>query len=556
MRRTQLLIACLILFTAAFLFRENAHAATAGKKTEVKEVLHVSGPGYSRFFINLNRRPEYKVERASGDTILIEIRDTALARGLSKKITVDDGRVKGAEAIQVGPNLLLRFALVEGMDFKSSTEDRETFVIVIDIKAAETKPAAVDTPVKKTLREEAFRFGGYVKNETAYRISEPEEFTKVRNILYLGATGSLTPEVSYKASGRAVYDAIFALTDNYPRNVKDDQQFEAGLRETYLDISKGDWDFRLGKQQIVWGEATGIFFADVVNPKDLREFILPDFDYMRIPEWATDIEYSGGKSHIELVWIPLPEFDKLGVSGSEFPQPIPAPAGVTVLVEGVKEPSASLKNSELGARASYLANGWDLSVFHLYTWDKSPTESRTIGPPSVYTFKPDHRRVNISGATFAKEVRDIVLKGELVYTYGKNFAVLDPSDVDGVVKKDFLDYLLSADFTLLEKVDVNIQFMQRVIFGYARDTFREDPVRSSASIFIKTGFMDNRIEPEIFFISSLRETDMMIRPRVTFRARKDLQLRVGLDFFEGVHDGLFGQFDDKDRAYVEAKYDF
>lgn len=258
MPRTILLIACFVLqLPAVLFFRENASAASAVKKTEVKGVIHISRPEYSRFFINLSGKPEYRVERASRDSIVIEIRDTALAKGLNKNIPVDDGKVKGIEALQDGPDLRLRFDIAEGMDYKSSFEYRETFVIIIDIKAAEAKPAAVDTPGKKTLREAAFRPGGYLKNETAYRISEPEEFTKVRNILYLSATGSLTPEVSYKASGRAVYDAIFALTDNYPRNVKDDQQFEAGLRDAYLDISKGDWDLRLGKQQIVWGKLRG-----------------------------------------------------------------------------------------------------------------------------------------------------------------------------------------------------------------------------------------------------------------------------------------------------------
>jgi len=39
---------------------------------------------------------------------------------------------------------------------------------------------------------------------------------------------------------------------------------------------------RLGRQQIVWGEAIGTFVTDVVNPKDFREFVLPDFSELRI----------------------------------------------------------------------------------------------------------------------------------------------------------------------------------------------------------------------------------------------------------------------------------
>ena len=71
------------------------------------------------------------------------------------------------------------------------------------------------------------------------------------------------------------------------------------MRETYLDVSAGDWDFRLGRQQIVWGEMVGLFFADVVSAKDLREFVLPDFDYLRIPQWSVRTEYFKGDFHGE-----------------------------------------------------------------------------------------------------------------------------------------------------------------------------------------------------------------------------------------------------------------
>ena len=57
-----------------------------------------------------------------------------------------------------------------------------------------------------------------------------------------------------------------------------DKDLELGLRETYLDIYFDSIDLRVGKQQIIWGKADGVFITDIVSPKDLREFLLPDFD--------------------------------------------------------------------------------------------------------------------------------------------------------------------------------------------------------------------------------------------------------------------------------------
>ena len=44
------------------------------------------------------------------------------------------------------------------------------------------------------------------------------------------------------------------------------------LRELYVDTKAGDWDLRIGKQQVVWGTADGIKLLDMINPTDYREF--------------------------------------------------------------------------------------------------------------------------------------------------------------------------------------------------------------------------------------------------------------------------------------------
>jgi hypothetical protein len=107
----------------------------------------------------------------------------------------------------------------------------------------------------------------------------------------LSSQGNLGNGIKWKLGARVDYDAVYDLYDFYPSDVKDDQRFNLYLRENYLDISANDWDFRLGKQNVVWGEMVGLFFADVVSARDMREFILPEFDTMRIPQWAARAEY-------------------------------------------------------------------------------------------------------------------------------------------------------------------------------------------------------------------------------------------------------------------------
>ncbi len=54
------------------------------------------------------------------------------------------------------------------------------------------------------------------------------------------------------------------------------------LREAYLDLYFGNFDLRIGKQQIVWGKADGVFITDMVSPKIYSNFYYPNFDEIRI----------------------------------------------------------------------------------------------------------------------------------------------------------------------------------------------------------------------------------------------------------------------------------
>jgi hypothetical protein len=48
----------------------------------------------------------------------------------------------------------------------------------------------------------------------------------------------------------------------------------------------------------------------------------------------------------------------------------------------------------------------------------------------------------------------------------------------------------------------------------------------------------------------------MVRPRVNFYPAKNLVIGAGVDLFSGDLTGLFGRFANRDRAYVEARFDF
>lgn len=399
---------------------------------------------------------------------------------------------------------------------------------------------------------------GFFQSELAYTEAAPEHLSKFRNTLEVGAEGHFTPDTAWKVSGRVAYDAVFDLTDYYSTAVRDNQQLEKSVRETYMDISAGDWDFRLGRQQIIWGEMVGLFLADVVSAKDLREFVLPEFDMLRIPQWAIRSEYFKGDFHGEVIWIPYPTYDNIGVPGAEFyPYPTPPPPGYGMVIAPEQQPTGGLADSNYGLRLSDLVNGWDLSVLYYNSMDLSPTFFREVvtTPTPLFVYSPDHKRIQQLGATLSKAYTDTVWRLETVYTHDRRFPVDNLSDIDGVVQKDSLDYALGWDYNLPRDSRLNLQFFQRW-FPHYDSTMTAKRLESGASVFVSTKFMDGKLEPQLLVMTSLSRGDWMTRPKLVWTLSGNWRWVLGADLFNGPHTSLFGQYDSKDRVYTEIRYIF
>ena len=404
------------------------------------------------------------------------------------------------------------------------------------------------------------KVGGFLDLLPAYTYSRPSHWSRAVGRVQLTAQGEFADQVKWKLGARVDVDPVYYSSNFYPEPVKRNQRLDFFYRENYVDFSAGDWDFRLGAQQIVWGEVVGLFFADVVSAKDEREFLLPSFDIIRIPQGAARAEYTSGDSHIELIWIPIPAFDNIGKPGAEFypmPLPSPTPSQVASLFEGPVKPGRQLSNSNYGVRANTLAAGWDLAAFYYRSFSTAPTFYRL--PSGVadqpFTFRPRYDRIWQAGGTLSKDFSDFVLRAEAVYAHGQGYSVTDPSAPQGVAIRQTLDYVLSAEWTLPGDTRLNVQGFQRVFFGGggADIAIRSDGF--GASLFVSTK-LTSTLEPQLLWIQNFKDAGGLIRPRLNWLAAKNTTLGFGMDIFTGPSDGFFGRFNNRDRLYAEVRYNF
>jgi hypothetical protein len=406
-------------------------------------------------------------------------------------------------------------------------------------------------------RDEQPQWHGYVRGKLAYTYASPAHWSRMLVQGELDREGSLSRNVRYRLGARVDYDFAYDATNFYPAEVRRDQRVNFLLRENYVDIGAGDWDFRIGRQNIIWGEMVGLFFADVVSAKDLREFILPDFDVLRVPQWAARAEYFKGDFHAEAVWIPVPSYDEIGKPGAEFfPAVLPPPPGFATQFSNEQFPRRKLDHTNFGLRLSYLKNGWDGSAFYYDSMDVSPTFYRSIvlAPQPAFVYQARHDRIQQVGGTLAKDLGPAVFKAEMVYTRGRSYNVFRLSDDDGVVKQDTLDVVGGLDFALPVDTRLDVQLFARTFFDHDPDIIyeRHEP---GATILLNHKFGEH-FQAEVLYISSLRRSDWMARPRVIWEFARNWQLITGVDIFGGAPLGVFGQFDNRDRVYSEVRYAF
>jgi len=442
--------------------------------------------------------------------------------------------------------------------YSASTKSAQVVPFVQRIAASTpSEPAQSPDQTKSASGGLPFSVSGHLQTAAAYTVASPDHWSKLKNTLALALERELATDIKLKVSGRFSYDGVYDFTNFYPDRVKRDQRIDGMFHETYLDFGVSDWSLRFGRQQITWGEVVGLFFADVVSAKDLREFLVPEFDYIRIPQWAARAEYFKGDFKAEAIWIPYTTYDRIGKPGSDFyPFAIPPPPGFGQQIRSERTPHKP-SDSSFGLRASYLTNGWDLGAFYYGSTDANATFFRTIklAPVPNVSYRPDHERIHQAGLTVSKDVGSFVLKGEAIYTWDRFFNVTRVNDADGVVRQKFLDYILSAEIPLPMESRINLQFFQRWFTNHDPDIIPRR-VESGASLFASTKLFSEKVEPELLTIHSLNRLDWMARFKINWYFAKDWRLVAGTAFFGGKALRLFGRFDQQDRVFAELRYTF
>jgi len=331
------------------------------------------------------------------------------------------------------------------------------------------------------------------------------------------------------------------------------------VREFYIDAFIKDSDIRLGKQQVVWGQADGLRVLDVLNPIDYREFILPEVGERRIPLWMLNVESPMGKGMLQLILIPdqtydqLPPFDGAFAFSSRLLVP-QAPANVPVTMLDDKRPSKPIKNADAGIRWTRFVDGWDLSLNYLYHYQNQAVFYLTQSPTGV-TVTPTYQRSHLLGGTASNAFGNFTFRGELGYSTDRYWVANPAQLAAGVAQSPELAYVAGLDYSGLSDTFLSFQVFQSHLTRRESGTIRNQ-TETQVTALARRNLWNEVLTLEAFIIQSIDDKDGLIQLEARYQFNSTLSGRLGTDWFYGDSAGLFGQFKTASRVHVGLTYAF
>jgi len=351
-----------------------------------------------------------------------------------------------------------------------------------------------------------------------------------------------------------------------PQALEDESGNTLRIRELYWQTYTDNSFWRLGKQQVVWGEADGLKLLDVINPQDFREFILDDFDDSRIPIWMMNAQINTSDSGmLQLLLIPDTSTHELAEKDSiyQFTSPVVVPnipnkilssLGINELViqqeDNAKSGDAGLRYSDF---ISLQDRSWDITLNYLHHYVDTPVVSSEIKNDQLiidYQYRASH----LIGGSASTVLGDVSIRSEIAYEtdrYQRSEDSLEGTNiiVPSLVKGNLFSSVIGLDYQGLSDHFISAQwYRQTLLLG--KDKLQQaiaDRDEDRLTLLWETKFLNETVTTRWQHIHGINHGDGVLRPKVTYNWQSNIDVYLGADYFYGKTAEFFGQFNKTDR---------
>ncbi|WP_461637128.1 hypothetical protein [Labilibaculum euxinus] len=410
------------------------------------------------------------------------------------------------------------------------------------LKAQSLFESSLSTP--GSTNKAKYQLGGYVRSGI---------FGNDENILDKYAEGSLELDVEGNKYGNAYAEMRYRTsgTSDFTNSV--------WLREGYVNLYFGRFDFRIGQQIIVWGRADGFNPTNNLTPVNFIVFS-PNEDDKRQSNFVAKGVYNFQPFTFEVDWVPFYRATELPLENATLPS--------SVYWDDAQLPDDTWKNSSIGLKLDFQGAKFDGSLSYFNGYHKTPSLGYSITTLGVEAFTQAYR-VQVFGADYSTSAGSYGLRGEfaftlpdnktdslfstpckqLEYTLGIDREWGNFSLIAQYVGKYVSDF--DEDITLTNSMACTVNIWNRMLFSQTSQWNNSVSLRPSLNLLNQT------LKCELLGLYNLNTEEWLCLPKITYNISDALSCCAGAQLYGGSNNTLFN-FMGKVRncGFIELKIDF
>lgn len=372
---------------------------------------------------------------------------------------------------------------------------------------------------------------------------EPHEnFNSLKSSLLLDYDYKFENGIRLKVNAKAYYDAIYSIKgrDDFSTQELDELESEVELFDAYIEGKISDnFDYKVGRQVVVWGRSDTIRVTDILNPIDNRRPGMTDIEDLRLPVTMAKFDYFIGNWRITPIAVAEQRFSKNPPFGGDFnPAPIPMPSN-----EEYDDVTYALS---IGAEFS----GWDINFYAADTRDDAGYLDNTMVDPRI-----KHYKVRMVGTALN------ILSGS--WLFKTEIAHFDGLKYSSAADKEFsrTDALLGVEYNGIADTIMSYDIVTRQIHDYDNrlllefNSLYEDQYQHAfrvSSDFLNATLTANYL---LSLYGEKLDEGGFQRAWVKYELADGINLNVGVvDYIGG--SVLFDAIEDNDMVFTDISYSF
>lgn len=326
--------------------------------------------------------------------------------------------------------------------------------------------------------------------------------------------------------------------------------FQAYLGENYLKYKSDSWVAQIGYQEVVWGEAFGQNFADIINPKDLRETFYSDASEARFPlllfNEKTFFTLGGFSGSLQLLYSPEPRFSKT--------LPVEIYAGnllsVTTLNVNKESTPEIFKKSEFGGKFAGSYSGFDFGIFGYSYYDRDPHYTLRSATLSSISINEEHSKIKSLGVSLAKTLGDFVLRSDIVLTKNKLTNYVENLQLKSF-SSDTLNALVSIDTPTYNDYSGVLIYAQSSLKDILPNSFRQKDEEYLIGKITKN--IDHDKSLELSYTHEFKFTGHSIQSQFSWPITQSTDLKLGGQFYFGDKSSNLNKYKNVSGLFISLK---